>query len=172
MSFFVASLYFNSAATKLETYYPDIDCEIIYKDLDKKMITTMAGQEYYSTQISKHNSHLHKAPIVGILPCFCKDMKKSIHDLENTKFKFFNYILNEESDMTICKNYVRIIDYGFEMKMLTSKSIVITNVIIRLLIIKIMDMIGSHTETELIKHTTVSVFACTFINTGVLLMLN
>lgn len=35
-----------------------------------------------------------------------------------------------------------------------------------------MDVIGSHTETELIKYTTTSVFLCTFINTGILIMLN
>ena len=30
--FFVASVYFTTIATRLETYYPDIDCGMIQKD--------------------------------------------------------------------------------------------------------------------------------------------
>jgi hypothetical protein len=29
LAFFVASVYFNSKATKLETHYPSIDCDLI-----------------------------------------------------------------------------------------------------------------------------------------------
>ena len=53
-----------------------------------------------------------------------------------------------------------------------SKGIVISNVLIRLFIIKVIDFMGSHTETSLIKNITTSVFICVFINTGVLIMLN
>lgn len=35
-----------------------------------------------------------------------------------------------------------------------------------------MDIIGSRTETNLIKHVTTSVFMCTFINTGILILFN
>jgi len=58
------------------------------------------------------------------------------------------------------------------MELMISKGIVVSNVLIRKFIIVIIDFMGSHTETSLIKNITTSVFICVFINTGVLIMLN
>ena len=55
---------------------------------------------------------------------------------------------------------------------MTAKSIVISNVVLKLIIVKVQDILGSHTETSLIKHITTSVFICLYINTGILIMLN
>ena len=41
-----------------------------------------------------------------------------------------------------------------------------------MLIIYIMNKIGSRTETRQIKRITASVFICTFVNTGILILLN
>jgi hypothetical protein len=75
-------------------------------------------------------------------------------------------------ELPICKNWQEITNKASSMKLMISKGIVISNVLIRLFVIKVINYMGSHTETSLIKHITTSVFVCLFFNTGVLIMLN
>jgi hypothetical protein len=70
--FFIGSVYFNTKAIKLETYYPDLDCSLIYKEYTLDQIKDSAGNEYFTTEYIKDHKDYVKTPKIGILPCFCK----------------------------------------------------------------------------------------------------
>lgn len=132
----------------------------------------MAGLEYQMSQKKKEDPKFIEPPKIGIVPCFCKNQTKKGYDLTVKKYKFQNDINDITYEEPLCKNWLKIENQAGNMELMISKGIVISNVLIRKFIIVIIDLMGSHTETSLIKNITTSVFVCVFINTGVLIMLN
>lgn len=49
--------------------------------------------------------------------------------------------------------------------------IIIINTVMRMVIIKIIDMVGCDTQSSEMSYVTTAVFICTFFNTGWLLMI-
>ena len=107
-----------------------------------------------------------------MLPCFCKHHETKGVDLATQNFEFYNIILKKDMQLPICENWISNTNKANLMKLMTSKSIVLTNVLLKQIIVIIQGMIGCHTETILTKNITTSVFICLFINTGILIMLN
>ena len=50
-------------------------------------------------------------------------------------FKFYNFVENKEMDLPICKDYVEISSKGDMLSFMISKGIVISNIVLRLIVI-------------------------------------
>ena len=83
-----------------------------------------------------------------------------------------NLWINAKHIRPICENYARITTKADVINFIISKAIVVSNILIRLIVILILEKTGSKTESKMTFNISLSVFFFTFMNTGILLLLS
>ena len=110
--------------------------------------------------------------MVGALKCKCKQDEATYGKL-TVYSKQYNYTdaAGENKTAPLCQQFEE--DMGKELVMNNSIKylIIIINTVIRMIVIKIIQLVGVDTESSQMKYTTDAVFVCQFFNTGFLLML-
>ena len=145
------SIWLNRASTALATIYPKSNCKALYESHDHTLIKNVAGTLVYGIhEDTKNHYKFGKMPMEGLLPCFCqhekeKDSKTYNNGKKNIEFKYMWN--NENISYPICERYNKISFKAEAVNMVNSKAIAITNVLIRLYVINVLERTGFKTDT-------------------------
>jgi len=96
----------------------------------------------------------------GVYQCYCKAQNDA---------KPRNILWDDDAD--ICSKWLEQHFYGFFLGQAVSYFIIGFNIVIREVNIRLIGIIGYHTESQQIKAVMTSIFIATFFNTAILLLL-
>lgn len=165
-------IYFKQTAIHYGDKYPNVQCKDLTEQFSKANIDKYAGLEYQD-QIETNGT----APMVGALKCHCEAEIKEFGQLtvynKNYTYHYVDPTTNKNTTVSakICHNYILDIGKLLVMNNSIKYIIIIINTVIRMVVIKIITLVGCDTESSQMKYTTDAVFICQFFNTGFLLML-
>lgn len=132
-----------------------------------ELLQDYAVQEWYDFYEPPQDI-LPRSQVSGILDCFCKDMKSKYGiNVGNQLFTDDN-----KKSAYVCQEWFLDIYITKAINSSISASINIINTLLKLILIKLITMIGEDTRSAMIRSIKVGVFVTQFFNTGILLLLS
>mmetsp|Transcript_8384 Transcript_8384/g.14010 ORF Transcript_8384/g.14010 Transcript_8384/m.14010 type:complete len:683 (+) Transcript_8384:250-2298(+) len=169
---FITIIYFKRAEIAFKEKFRASNCQAIFDIYGNSTVETYAGYEYLDLKYEGG-----KQPLNGAMQCFCERERKVAKDFDwfinkgyQQKYKIVNFD-EKEVEEPICEYYTEQYLTGKAMANVLKYIIIIFNYVIRVVVIKLINLVGCSTESTQMKYITDCVFACQFFNTGFLLML-
>eukprot|EP00347_Sterkiella_histriomuscorum_P023421 403334704 len=154
-------------AVNSKAKYQYSNCKDISDIYNKVLLEDYAVQEWYD-YYQPTGKLLPKTQISSVLDCFCKEQKKKYG------FNVPNQLFNDLNGKSayVCNEWFQDIYLNKAIGSSISVSINVINSILKLILIKLISMIGEDTRSATIRSIKVGVFVTQFFNTGILLLLS